>query len=223
MRYLTGILRPVERIHPVEETLARTDGITPVALHQTKVLEDGTCVTLLQVRGDLGLLDRVLADHDAVIQHAIAGDRNGIVYLQSEPYDLTRYVLELQETSEVIVKWPLEHTGDGGLRGTVIGHDAAFRRAVEALPEELDIEVVSTGEYHPEAETAFATLTDRQREILATAIRAGYYDDPRRATQRDVAERLDIATGTVSEHLRRIEASVFSEYVLDGWGEAAGG
>lgn len=52
--------------------------------------------------------------------------------------------------------------------------------------------------------------------ILVTAIREGYYEDPRRASQADVAEALGIAPGTVSEHLRRVEATVFSEYVLEG-------
>lgn len=48
----------------------------------------------------------------------------------------------------------------------------------------------------------------------------GLLRGPRRASQADVAETLDIATGTVSEHLRRIEATVFSEYVLDTVAEA---
>lgn len=78
------------------------------------------------------------------------------------------------------------------------------------------------GEYHPDVGDVFASLTDRQQEIVATAIREGYYEDPRRASQADVAATLGIATGTVSEHLRRIEATVFSEYVLDRCRTTAG-
>lgn len=217
MRYLTGVIRPVEKLHPVEATLSASSSVRPVAIHQTKVLDDGTCVTLLEVSGDLDELDRILTDHEAVFEHTIAGERDGYVYLQTDPYDLTRYLIELQENSALIVQFPIEHTGDGGLRGTVIGDQGAFGPGVAALPDELDLEVESTGEYHPEMETVFATLTDRQREILATAIRLGYYEDPRRAAQQDIAEAMDIASGTVSEHLRRIEATVFSESVIDGW------
>lgn len=215
MRYLTGVIRPVEKLHPVEASMAETPVVTPVALHQTKVLDDGTCVTLLQVSGDLTAFDRVLADHDAVIEYTIAGDEDGFVYLLSDPHDLTRYLMRIQDVSEVIVRMPLEYTGDGGLRGTLLGTDEAFQRTVDALPAALDFEVESMGDYHREAGTVFSTLTDRQREILGTAIRVGYYEVPRRASQADIASELGLSTATVSEHLRRIEANVFSEYALD--------
>lgn len=215
MRYLTAVLRPIEEVHPVEKTLAETPGISPVAIHETKLLDDGTCVTLLRVRGDLEALDGVLADHPAVLQYTIAGERDGFVYFQTEPHDLTRSLIRIQDDSEAVVRMPLEHTGDGGLRGTLLGDDDAFRRAINALPDAVDVTVESIGEYHPDVGDVFASLTDRQQEIVATAIRDGYYEDPRRASQADVAEVLGIATGTVSEHLRRIEAKVFSGYVLD--------
>lgn len=215
MRYLTAVLRPIEAVHPVEKSLAEATGITPVALHETKLLDDGTCVTLLRVSGDLEALDTILSDHPAVLQYTIAGERDGFVYLQTEPHDLTRSLIRIQDESAAVVRMPLEYTGDGGLRGTLVGDDDAFRRAIEALPDAIDVEIESIGEYHPDVGDLFASLTDRQQEIVATAIREGYYEDPRRASQADVAATLGIATGTVSEHLRRIEAKVFSETVLD--------
>lgn len=214
MRYLTCVVRPVEKVHPVEAALATAPDVAPVAIHQTKLLDDGTCVTLLEVKGDLASLESLLEAHESVLEFTVAGDREGFVYLLSEPDELTESIINLQSESTVIVQFPVEHTGDGGLRATMIGDDAGFQRAFEAFPEELDVEVEAVGDYRPDVRDVFAGLTDRQQEILATAIRAGYYEDPRRATQEDVAERLDVAPGTVSEHLRRIEAKVFSEYVL---------
>lgn len=105
----------------------------------------------------------------------------------------------------------------GGLRGTLIGADEDFQQALAALPEELDVDIESTGEYHPDIQDVFANPTERQQDTLETAIRSGYYEDPRRASQQDVAETLNVAPGTVSEHLRRIEAKVFSEYVIESW------
>jgi len=216
MRYLTGVLRPVERLHPVEAVLAETPGVTPLAIHELKLLDDGTCIALLEVRGDPDRLDDGLGDHPPTLEYALSGQEDGFVYLQSEAHELAHTVLGIRDESELVVRMPLEHTDDGGLRGTVVGHDAAFQRAIEALPDDIEFEVESTGDYHPDVHDLFATLTDRQQEVLATAVSDGYYDDPRRTSQRDLAETLDIASGTVGQHLRRIEATVFAEFVPRG-------
>lgn len=44
-------------------------------------------------------------------------------------------------------------------------------------------------------------LTARQREVLETSFEMGYFDHPKRANAGDVAEALDIAPSTFSEHL----------------------
>jgi len=213
MRYLTGVIRPVEKVHPVEETLAGTPEVTPVALHQTKLVDDGTCITLLEVRGDLDRLAVILSEHPAVLEFAVSGARDGFVYLQTEPNDLTRSLSGLQDTAELIVRMPMEHTDDGGLRGTLVGDDAAFRGLAEMLPDELDLEVERIGDYHSGIGDVFSTLTDRQQEVLSAALREGYYEDPRRISQTELAGTLGIAPGTLSQHLRRIEAKVFATFV----------
>lgn len=49
-------------------------------------------------------------------------------------------------------------------------------------------------------------LTDRQRDVLETAIRAGYFEVPRDATLAAVADELDVDKSTASTVLRRGEA-----------------
>lgn len=219
MRYLTGVLRPVERVHPNAGVIAATPGVTQVALHQSRLLDDGTSVTWLQVRGELDRLSGRLDEASTVRECAVAGDSEGFVYLHSEPHDLARYLYRLRDEYEVVVEMPLEFTGDGGLRGTVVGDDGTLRRAVDALPSAFDFELERVGEYRPDVQEVFADLTARQQEVLATAIREGYYAAPRRATQRDVADALDVAPGTVSQALRRIEARVLSNFVVEEPGE----
>ncbi|WP_336326560.1 helix-turn-helix domain-containing protein [Halovenus sp. HT40] len=48
-------------------------------------------------------------------------------------------------------------------------------------------------------------LTDRQREVLETAVRNGYFSVPRECTLAELAERLDIDKSTASTILRRGE------------------
>jgi hypothetical protein len=49
------------------------------------------------------------------------------------------------------------------------------------------------------------TLTPRQREAFALARREGYYDYPREATTRDLADEMGVSKATFTEHLRRAE------------------
>ena len=89
----------------------------------------------------------------------------------------------------------------------------AFAEATPSETEAYDIEVLETGEHHPELGDLFLSLTERQREVLETATDLGYYDNPRQATHDDIAADVDASPSTVGEHLRKIEARVFGHLV----------
>lgn len=55
-------------------------------------------------------------------------------------------------------------------------------------------------------------LTDRQEEIIATAIEEGYYDTPRGSTLTELAEELEIAKSTLSETLHRAEGRIVKQF-----------
>ena len=57
-----------------------------------------------------------------------------------------------------------------------------------------------------------AELTDRQREILESALRQGYYDDPRATSGSELADRFDVSSSTLHQHLRAAEAKVIREF-----------
>ena len=54
-------------------------------------------------------------------------------------------------------------------------------------------------------------LTDRQREVLATAIEMGYYRPKRDATIERIADAVGVAPTTAWEHLTRAETKVMTE------------
>jgi predicted DNA binding protein len=54
-------------------------------------------------------------------------------------------------------------------------------------------------------------LTPRQREVLTTAIRMGYYKPDRDTSIEEIGERLGISRTTTWEHLKRAEKKVMSE------------
>jgi DNA-binding CsgD family transcriptional regulator len=53
------------------------------------------------------------------------------------------------------------------------------------------------------------SLTERQREIAFYAVEEGYYDIPRKINTNDLAKRFGISQSALSEHLRRIERTIF--------------
>lgn len=64
-------------------------------------------------------------------------------------------------------------------------------------------------------------LTEKQREVLITAYKLGYYDIPRRINSEQLAKKLNIGDSTLVEHLRKAErrllVNIFTEndFVLD--------
>lgn len=58
-------------------------------------------------------------------------------------------------------------------------------------------------------------LTDRQREVLLTAYRMGYFERPRRSNATEVAAALDIDPSTLAGHLATAQAKVLDD-LFDG-------
>lgn len=56
-------------------------------------------------------------------------------------------------------------------------------------------------------------LTGRQREVVQTALEAGYFEWPREISSEDLAAKLDITRGTCLEHLRKAESKLLREAV----------
>ncbi|WP_455429089.1 helix-turn-helix domain-containing protein [Haloarcula regularis] len=56
-------------------------------------------------------------------------------------------------------------------------------------------------------------LTDRQREVLETAVEMGYFEYPKGANAGEVAEALDITVSTFAEHLAAAETKLLGSIV----------
>lgn len=66
-------------------------------------------------------------------------------------------------------------------------------------------------------------LTDRQREVLGAAYEHGYFEHPRGGNAADVAEALDIAVPTFTEHLAAAQRNLLDELLDEAARSAAGG
>lgn len=175
-------------------------------------LKDGTVVTLTQYRGDADRLDTILASTDNVISYSISELEEGMqAYVHAHPTESTAALLEIVNEYEFILDTPIECRRDRGYHIGLIGEESEIRRALDNIPESVRVELERLSEYEPEARELTALLTDRQQEILETAIELGYYDVPRRATHADIADELGVSSTTIGEHLRKIESRMLTE------------
>lgn len=139
--------------------------------------------------------------------------------LLAERPDAFRYLVEVtvdapaalaDRTEELVGTCDAELT-DWGATLSLVGSQRLISetlRAYEAAGATPELEKL--GDYEGERGT-LAALTNRQREVVRTAYRMGYYDVPRGASTDEVAAELGVDPSTVSEHLQRAERNLLSE------------
>ncbi|GAB3018032.1 helix-turn-helix domain-containing protein [Natronobiforma cellulositropha] len=217
MRYATVALTWGDRgIHPVDDLLRQAEAVTVTAVRDISPLPGSMYLELLELRGDVARAEALLESSPDVLGYNVAGtDERAVASVRFRSVGLVDDLLAVLYEHEIVLEWPLPILETGSTRGlevTVVGSTGAIERAVAAVPDGIGVDLRRIGAYDPTANAFARSLTARQRELLAVAIREGYYEVPRRTTQRELAETLDLATGTVSEHLQRIEAALMAVY-----------
>lgn len=219
MRYVTVRITPTEgsAFHPLGQRLADDPAVTREAIHRSELLDDGTAVLLAEARGDRERYEEILDDSPDVIDYSVTGDDGWwYSYTHYEPTELTRRMLARRRESEMMMETPYDVAEDGSLEITFVGDKGAFAGAMPMDSDAFTIEVLETGDHHPQIDDLFGALTARQQEILDAAVRLGYYENPRNATHEEIAAEVDASPSTVGEHLRKIESHVFSQFVKTG-------
>jgi len=213
MRRARYELRPdADHFGELERTFAEDPDVSQRAIHYANLLEDGTAVFLLELEGDpdraAAIFDGAPGIHTCDISSA--GDRL-FAYVHAWPSEVTHDLLRIVRENEIVLDYPMRILPDGGITVTAIGDRESVRSVVDDLPASVGFSVSELGEYRPSGEWLTSRLTDRQLEVLATAVAMGYYENPRRTTCAELAEELDCAAGTAAEHLRVIESKVLPE------------
>ncbi|WP_254535100.1 helix-turn-helix domain-containing protein [Halomarina litorea] len=213
MRYVTISIRPEKGgIHPVGTLIAQHDGVVREKLLHVDALFNGNGVLFYRLRGDVGPLCEELADHPDVIAHDVIDTHEGAtdLYIYVRPGSPAGTLMYVAQKYALIIDTPLEYTDDGRLLVTVAGTQANLRQAYEEFPDSVDVSIEQAGDYAPGEDKLLSALTDRQREVLQTAVDMGYYTIPREATHNDIAAQLGVASSTIDEHLRKAESRLFT-------------
>lgn len=217
MRYLTVLVKADggSALHPLGSELTDDPSIERRAIHHVELLADGTVLLLAEASGSQDRYRQVMEDSPYVIDYLTAGDDRWLAVSQFEPTDTVRRALELQRESLLVVDTPIRFTSEDHLEITYLGTDETFRE-LSGYVDEIDsmaFEILNMGEYETDGSSFDRMLTARQEEVLEVAVELGYYSEPRKASLEEISEIVEIAPGTVGEHLRKVEERVFTELV----------
>jgi len=146
-------------------------------------------------------------DHDAVenFERLTAGERRLLARYDTTDVDLYAFV----EDAGLPAEFPVE-VRDGRYEFDLTGTRAEFDR-FRAVLDSLDVPYELLSKVGTDRSETL--LTDRQRELLSAALRAGYFEVPRECTLADVAGDVGVDKSTASGVLRRGEARIVSWYL----------
>lgn len=216
MRFVELVVNPEAGWSAFSDVVADDPTVRREAIHQLNLMDDESVVMLYELSGDPEHARDLVRDHFDVTASDMSGmGGNLLVYLRHDPNPMVEGLLAIPKQLGIVIDTPLEFTRDGGLRLTLIGESDDIRRAIDAIPDAVDHTVERTGNYRPAGERLFAELTERQQEILLTALDQGYYEQPRQVTYEDLAAELDCTKTTVGEHLRKAEEKVLTGIAPD--------
>ncbi len=212
MRYLRVRLGFSEQVrHPMHELLVTHPEMDREELWTWRFLGDLPAM-LFRVVGPIEPYRERIAEVDTISEFTLTPVTEDSFYAfvratpTSEEWD---WILAFARESIVVIP-PVVYTETGTAVFEVLGDPDDLRALLAGLPERVDTTVEQLGEYYRRRDPE-TLLTDRQREVVATATELGYYDVPRDATVADVAAELDITDSTVSTHLRKAESAVMGE------------
>lgn len=99
-------------------------------------------------------------------------------------------------------------------------HDALLALNEHANEVGIQLEILELQQHDAPLQEPDHDLTESQRAALVGAFVHGYYDDPRRVTQEELADILGISSSALSGRLRRGSARLIEAFLLDADGDA---
>lgn len=106
---------------------------------------------------------------------------------------------------------PFELTPDRW-RITFIGSEGPVKRFLKMLEKSgLHYRVVAATDARFEAKSFLSVLTPKQRRVLVSAYRLGFFDTPRRIGTRELGRSINLKRSATTEHLRKAQKRLLSQ------------
>lgn len=216
MKYLRLELRyPPDLMHPMHRLVDESDAVERDVLLQGTVLDETADTFLFYVEGDIDVYTDALRAVDRIREFEVTriDDDGYYVFLTQRRDAVDEAMFDPFQRTGIVVVPPVDFRPSGIVRLTLIGERGPLGDALAELPDRIESDVLRIGEYDWRQDLFDPGLTDRQFDALAAAVESGYYEYPRSGTVEEVAERIDAAPSTASEHLRKAESAMMSAFI----------
>ena len=210
-------------IHPVYDIWANAPYIERSwALQWNRAGE--TLGILHYAEGDVDAFSAAIEEIPEVIDADIerTGEDAFYVYLRDATTDALREMFGPLTAGGIVVIPPVFYGADGRVTLSLYAPDEQLQYALDRLPDAIDVSIKAVSGLGGSGLIADGTLTDRQREVLRTALAMGYYEIPRETDHEAVAEAMGVAPSTAAEHLRKAEQAVIRSAMGTGRDRVAG-
>lgn len=105
---------------------------------------------------------------------------------------------------------------EGNFRITYVGSAAQIRSTLRMLDKSgLRYKIMQLTDAKFSSDSPLGVLTEKQRRVLITAYRLGYYDMPRRVSSERLARELNLHKSAVAAHRRKAELRVLAEILKE--------
>jgi len=105
---------------------------------------------------------------------------------------------------------------EGKVKATFLGTNSQIKKALEVL-QRLDrrYKIISLTDAKFSLDSPLNVLTDKQRKVLLTAYRMGYYNLPRKISSEQLAEKLHIHKTALVNHRRKAELRILAQMLKE--------
>lgn len=203
---LRQITLQVKAVNPFQEA-ARENGVKMGVLDCKAFNETGISL-LLELRGGAQGVRATIAAirRSPGVRQAVEGDGGGEVVPLLVVLDRPGICRASNDAAIVCLECPLNSEVQPATWRFIARKSSDFRQILARLAQEgIDNRIEDVAPLERKA-----TLTGRQKEIVATAVAQGYFEFPRRISLTNLSELLGVKPSTLSEILRSAERRIMA-------------
>jgi len=179
--------------------------------------EEGICVDLIEVTTRPGIMIedvRSIEKMEIISVIRSAGNKHTCL---AKYFETEENMDQFRETDLDLIQSTPTIIAQDKITVTMIGENENLNRFIDMLKRNgSKILKMNITKAAYQKHDILSVLTDKQRDILITAHRYGYYDYPKRINSEQLAQKVEIGKATLVQHLRKAEGRLLGE-ILAGY------